>query len=164
MKNNKYYHTKIDIQDYPFEPIIISDIYNDLIIQFNKSKTKSEKYNIAKQLPEGIFPVCRFCGDIIINENFKLKKINNTVQIIKPNVCCRKINNVKYYLSCCEKCLINHFKDNPPKSPKYYFMKANKFGAYSFGYSEEEYKKICSMTVGVTLEAMQRKWGVDEGK
>lgn len=164
MKNNKYYHTKIDVQDYPFEPIIISDIYNDLIIQFNKSKTQSEKYNIAKQLPDGIFPVCRFCGDIIINENFKLKRINNTVQIITPNVWCRQINNVKYYLSCCEKCLLNHFKDEPPKSHKYYFMKANKFGAYSFGYSEEEYKKICSMTVGVTLESMQRKWGVEEGK
>ena len=42
-------------------------------------------------------------------------------------------------------------------------MKANKYGQYCFGYSDEEYKKICSMTVGVTKESMIRKWGENEG-
>ena len=41
--------------------------------RFNKSTDKIEKIEIAKQLPEGIFPICRICGNIIVNTNFKLK-------------------------------------------------------------------------------------------
>jgi hypothetical protein len=43
-------------------------------------------------------------------------------------------------------------------------MKANKYGAYCFNYTEDEYKKICSQTVGVTEKSMIRKWGEVEGK
>ena len=42
-------------------------------------------------------------------------------------------------------------------------MKANKYGAYCFGYSYDEYKKICSMTVGVTEKSMIKKWGEELG-
>ena len=43
-------------------------------------------------------------------------------------------------------------------------MKANKYGAYCFNYTEDEYKKICSQTVGITEKSMIRKWGEIEGK
>ena len=33
-------------------------------------------------------------------------------------------------------------------------MKANRFGAFCFGYSYEEYKKICSATTGITEKSM----------
>ena len=38
-------------------------------------------------------------------------------------------------------------------------MKANKYGAYSFGYSYDDYKMICSQTTTVTLKSLQKKWG-----
>ena len=43
-------------------------------------------------------------------------------------------------------------------------MKANIYGQYSYGYSNEEYKKICSMTVGVTYNSMINKWGKELGE
>jgi hypothetical protein len=43
-------------------------------------------------------------------------------------------------------------------------MKANRFGAYSYGWDEETHKKICQQTVAVTLDSLIRKWGEDEGK
>lgn len=71
MKCNEYYHAEVDVKDYPFESIKFNNEDYDRIVslirQFNKSKDKIEKAQIAKQLPEGIFPVCRICGKIIIN-------------------------------------------------------------------------------------------------
>lgn len=43
-------------------------------------------------------------------------------------------------------------------------MKANKYGAYSYGYSYEDYKKICSMITGVTEKSMIKKWGIELGE
>ena len=43
-------------------------------------------------------------------------------------------------------------------------MKANRFGAFCFGYSYEEYKKICSVTTGITEKSMIKKWGIELGK
>ena len=168
MKNNKFYHTCVNLNEYNFDKIYLENINDELINyikQFNKSIDVNEKIEISKLLPLN-FPKCRYCNNIIINSNFKIKYDikENYIQITTPEFYYREIDGIKYYLSCCEKCLINHFKDNPPKSPKYYFMKANKFGAYSFGYSEEEYKKICSMTVGVTYNSMVNKWGKELGE
>lgn len=164
MKQTKYYHSEIDVQDFPFESITIDvDKYKECILQFNKSKNIEEKYFIATQLPNGIFPVCRFCGNIIVNSNFLLKIVENTVRLVKPSVFRRIINNNEYKLSCCEQCLKQHFINDLPKSEKYYFMKANKYGAYSFGYSYDDYKMICSQTTAVTLKSLQKKWGLNEG-
>ena len=98
------------------------------------------------------------------NSKLDFNRINKTILVKIPGVRYRIIDGVKYELSCCSNCLLEHFKDCPPKSEKYYYMKANKYGAYSFGYGYEEYKKICSQTVGITENAMIRKWGEKEGK
>lgn len=167
MKNNKFYHTSVEINEYPFKKEYLNEINNeliDLINNFNNCKDINLKYQLGKQIPIN-FPKCRFCGKDIINLNFRIRinKKNKCLNIIVPSVYCREINGNKYYLSCCENCLLDHFKYNPPKSNKYYFMKANKYGQYSFGYSNDEYKKICSMTVGVTKEIMIKKHGKKEG-
>lgn len=168
MRNKKFYHTSVEIKEYPFEKIHLEELSKELIQNiklFNSSKDIEYKKELAKQIPIK-FPKCRFCGNIIINPNFliDIKHKDKTIQLALPAVYCREIDGNKYYLSCCEDCLLEHFKDNPPKAPKYYFMKANKYGQYSFGYSDEEYKKICSMTVGITLKAMINKWGKEEGE
>ena len=168
MKNKEFYHTSVELKEYPFDIIYLKEITPELIQNiknFNSSKNVKEKIELSKQIPV-VFPKCRICGKPIINSNFliDIKQRNKTIQIVLPSIYCREINGVKYYLSCCEECLIEHFKDDPPKSNKYYFMKANKYGAYSFGYSEEEYKKICSMTVGVTYNSMINKWGKELGE
>ncbi len=168
MKNNEFYHTSIDIKEYPFDIISLEEVNQELIQlvkKFNSSKDINEKKELSKQIPIE-FPKCRFCGNIIINSNFliNLKQKNKTIQLILPSVYYREIDGKKYYLSCCENCLLEHFKDNPPKAPKYYFMKANIYGQYCFGYSDEEYKKICSMTVGVTYNSMINKWGKELGE
>jgi len=168
MKNKEFYHTNVEIKEYSFEKISLEELNKDLIQtikKFNSSKDIEYKKELAKQIPIK-FPKCRFCGNIIINSNFliDIKHKDKIIQLILPSVYCREIDGNKYYLSCCEKCLLDHFKDNPPKAPKYYFMKANIYGQYSFGYSDEEYKKICSMTVGVTYKAMINKWGEEKGE
>lgn len=171
MKTKTYWHTKVNVKDYEFDAIEL-DNNTDLIqlhqniILFNKSKNKEEKIKLAELFPDKLFPTCRFCGKKIINVNFEIyhKKNTYSIQLIKPKVFCREIDGNKYYLSCCEDCLLDHFKNNPPKSQKYYFMKANKYGQYSFGYSDEEYRKLCSMTVGVTKESMINKWGNEIGE
>ena len=168
MKNNKFYHSSVNLKEYNFDKIYLEDIDKNLINiirQFNKSNNVNEKYILSKQIPLE-FPKCRICGNYIINSNFKIHYDikEKYIQIISPEIYCRKIDGIKYYLSCCEKCLLEHFKDNPPKHYKYYFMKANKYGQYSFGYSDDEYKKICSMITGVTEKSMIRKWGEIEGK
>lgn len=168
MKNKEFYHTNVELKEYPFDIISLKEITTELIQnikKFNSSKDINEKIQLSKQIPIE-FPKCRFCGNSIINSNFfiDLKQNKKTIQLIHPEIYCREIDGNKYYLSCCEKCLLGHFKDNLPKSQKYYFMKANKYGQYSYGYSDDEYKKICSMTVGVTEMAMINKWGYELGK
>jgi len=170
--NNEYYHSSVDIKEYTFPIISLHNYSNDEIKkiiklknEFNNAKNKEEKYNLALQLPSELFCKCRFCGKLIVNLNFNIKydKIKNILHVRNPKIYYREINGIKYYLSCCEDCLLEHFKDDLPKSPKYYFMKANKYGAYSYGYNFEIYKKICSMTTGVTKQVMINKWGQDEG-
>lgn len=168
MKNKEFYHTSIELKESPFDIISLKEITTELIQnikKFNSSKDINEKIQLSQQIPIE-FPKCRFCGNIIINSNFyiDLKQKKKTIQLINPKIYCREIDGKKYYLSCCEKCLLDHFKDNPPKAPKYYFMKANIYGQYSYGYSNEEYKKICSMTVGVTYNSMINKWGEELGE
>lgn len=167
MKNNKFYHTSVEIKEYNFDKIYLDNIDSELINcikQFNKSINVNEKYILSKQISLE-FPKCRLCGNYIINSNFIIRYNlkGKYIQLTTPKIYYREINGRKYYLSCCEECLLKHFKDNPPKHPKYYFMKANKYGAYSYGYSYDDYKKICSMTVGVTKKSMIRKWGEVEG-
>ena len=168
MKNKEFYHTNVEIKEYPFELVTLEELNEDLIQtikKFNSSKDIEYKKELAKQIPIK-FPICRFCGEIIINSNFliNIKLKYKTIQLALPAIYCREIDGNKYYLSCCEKCLLDHFKDNPPKAPKYYFMKANIYGQYSYGYSYEEYKKICSMTVGVTYNSIINKWGKELGE
>lgn len=168
MKNKEYYHSKVEIHEYPFEIINLDKITNELITtikKFNSSKEVEYKKELSSKIPIQ-FPICRFCGNIIINSNFyiDLKQKKKTIQLKLPSVYCREIDGKRYYLSCCENCLLEHFKENPPKAPKYYYMKANIYGQYSYGYSNEEYKKICSMTVGVTYNSMINKWGKELGE
>lgn len=167
MKCNEYYHAEVDVKDYPFESIKFNNEDYDRIVslirQFNKSKDKIEKAQIAKQLPEGIFPVCRICGKIIINSNFKLKvdKHCSIIKISIPDIGYREINGKKYKISACEDCMKEHFGCLPKN--KYYYMKANKYGRFSFGYSDDEYGKLCAMITGVTEKSMIRKYGEEEG-
>ena len=173
MKDKRYWHTLVDIKEYPFPKVYLTN-YSETEIKelikikskFNKSKDINEKYKLAEQLPEQLFCKCRFCGKLIVNINFNIRyeKHKNYFHVRIPEIWCREIDDEKYYLSCCEDCLLKHFKDDLPRFPKYYFMKANKYGAYSFGYDEDTYKKICSMTVGVTEKSMINKYGEIEGK
>lgn len=170
MKNNKYYHTHVELKEYNFPKLYLNEYDNkieiiELIKSFNKSTDKNEKYQIALKLPKELFVICRICGKLIINFNFKIQynKNENYIKLTTPEFYCREIDGKKYYLSSCEDCLLKHFSADPPKSHKYYFMKANKYGAYSYGYSYDEYKKICSMITGVTKESLINKWGKTEG-
>lgn len=173
MKTNKYYHSKVKLKEYEFPKIYLDnyekneiETFIKLSNKFSKSNDKYEKYQLALQLPKELFATCRYCGKLIVNSNFRIvyNKKNNYIMISLPTYYCREINDKKYYLSCCEDCLLEHFKDDPPKSPKYYFMKANKYGAYSYNIDYDDYKKICSMVVGVTQKSMIRKWGELEGQ
>lgn len=167
-KSSKYYHTSAVVNDYPFESVKFDRADYERIVylvrQFNKSTNKVEKTEIAKQLPEGIFPICRICGSIIVNSNFKLKvdKILYAIKISVPEICYREIDGKKYKISACEDCMKKHF--GTLTKPKYYYMKANKYGQFSFGYSDDEFGKICSMTTGVTEKSMIRKHGKEEGR
>lgn len=164
--NTKYYHSKVKVEDILFPKIYGYDlkIYRPIIHKFNSSKLTQEKEKIAEQLPSELFCNCRFCGRKVITPTAKIAIYKSgAINLAKPSVKYRIIEGKRYELSCCENCLIDHFKDNPPKSPKYYYMKANRFGAYSFGYGYDEYKKIASMCLGVTKERMIKKYGEEEG-
>lgn len=157
----------LTITEYSFKEVFLEELDDELvkiIKLFNSSNDSIYKKELAKNIPID-FPKCRFCSNVIINSNFSIKIDFNkkSIKIVKPSVYCREINNKKYYLSCCEDCLLNHFKDDPPKSSKYYFMKANKYGAYSFNIPFDKYKQICSQTVAVTKKSMIKKWGKTEG-
>ena len=74
MKNNKFYHSVIKIEEHEFEKIFLEEINDELINlikKFNSSKDVEYKKELAKQIPLD-FPKCRFCGNIIINENFNI--------------------------------------------------------------------------------------------
>lgn len=164
---SEFSHSSVEIIEYPFEKVYLDELNEELIKNinlFNSSKNIKEKQNLINFIPIK-FPICRFCGEKIINSNFYItyNTKQKYIQLSVPYTYCREIDHKKYYLSCCENCLLKHFKDNPPKAQKYYFMKANKYGAYCFGYSYDEYKKICSMTVGVTEKSMIKKWGEELG-
>lgn len=167
MKYNKYYHAEVDVKDYPFESVKFDRADYERIVylvrQFNKSTNKVEKTKIAKQLLEGVFPICRICGSVIVNRNFKLKvdKFSYTIKISVPEIGCREIDGKKYKISACEDCMKEHFGFLP--NTKYYYMKANKYGQFNFGYSDDEYGKLCAMTTGVTEKSMIRKHGREEG-
>ena len=168
-KFKDYYHSEVEVVDYPFSNVVANGYdqkkLDVLIARFNGAETIEAKNKLADQLPQELFPKCRFCGKRIVNINFELKLIHgNIIKVLKPAVHTRVVDGVKHVLSCCEDCLLKHFKNDPPKSSKYYFMKGNKYGAYSFDLSEAEYKKICSMTAGVTEKSLIRKHGEEKGK
>lgn len=169
-KEKQFRHSTISVIDVKQTPVKVdtnSGIdYLAICKEFNNTTDINKKLELSYLLPDELFCTCRFCGSRIMTKNSKLdfNRINNTILVKIPEVRYRIIDGVKYELSCCTNCLLEHFKDCPPKSEKYYYMKANKFGAYSFGYGYEEYKKICSQTVGITENVMIRKWGEEEGK
>ena len=169
-KEKQFRHSTISVIDVKQTPVKVdtnSGIdYLAICKEFNNTTDINKKLELSYLLPDELFCTCRFCGSRIMTKNSKLdfNRINNTILVKIPEVRYRIIDGVKYELSCCTNCLLEHFKDCPPKSEKYYYMKANKFGAYSFGYGYEEYKKICSQTVGITENAMIIKWGEEEGK
>ena len=169
-KEKQFRHSTISVIDVKQTPVKVdtnSGIdYLAICKEFNNATDINKKLELSYLLPDELFCTCRFCGSRIMTQNSKLDfdKVNKTILVKIPGVRYRIIDGVKYELSCCTNCLLEHFKDCPPKSEKYYYMKANKFGAYSFGYGYEEYKKICSQTVGITENAMIRKWGEEEGK
>lgn len=165
-KNNKYYHSEVQVEDINFQPVLGYDVkpLKYIIKEFNESNNINYKLQLSYKLPNELFHNCRFCQNRIIYPHSKLKcHKDNSISVEKPSIEKRIINGKEYFLSCCEKCLLDHFKKDPPKSPKYYTMKGNRFGAYVYGYSEEEYKKLASMTVAVTEKSMIRKWGKNEG-
>ena len=167
-KDKKYRHSVVTVEDINFPAVIVDNIlqYKDICEKYNNSTNIEEKTKFSYMLPPELFCTCRICGKRIINSNFivgaNIKHSYITTYI--PSVKYRIIDGVTHELSCCEDCLKEHFKDCLPKSYKYYFMKANKYGAYCFNYTEDEYKKICSQTVGVTEKSMIRKWCEVEGK
>ena len=167
-KDKKYRHSVVTVEDINFPAVTVDNIlqYKDICEKYNNSTNIEEKTKLSYMLPPELFCTCRICGKRIINSNFivgaNIKHSYITTHI--PSVKYRIIDGVTHELSCCEDCLKEHFKDCLPKSYKYYFMKANKYGAYCFNYTEDEYKKICSQTVGVTEKSMLRKWGEIEGK
>ena len=169
-KEKQFRHSKISVIDIEQTPVKVdtnSDIdFWSICNEFNNTEDISKKLELSYLLPKELFCTCRFCVNRIMTKTSKLEfnRRKNTILVKIPSVRYRIIDGVKYELSCCSNCLLEHFKDCPPKSEKYYYMKANKYGAYSFGYGYEEYKKICSQTVGITEEAMIRKWGEEEGK
>ena len=169
-KEKEFRHSTISVIDIEQTPVKVDTNngvdYLTICKEFNNTTDINKKLELSYLLPEELFCTCRFCGSRIMTQNSKLdfNRINKTILVKIPGVRYRIIDGVKYELSCCSNCLLEHFKDCPPKSEKYYYMKANKYGAYSFGYGYEEYKKICSQTVGITENAMIRKWGEKEGK
>lgn len=169
-KEKQFRHSTISVIDIEQTPVKVDTNngvdYFTICKEFNNTTDINKKLELSYLLPEELFCTCRFCGSRIMAQNSKLdfNKENKTILVKIPGVRYRIIDGVKYELSCCSNCLLEHFKDCPPKSEKYYYMKANKYGAYSFGYGYEEYKKICSQTVGITENAMIRKWGEKEGK
>ena len=169
-KEKQFRHSTINVIDVKQTPVKVDTNsgvdFSTICKEFNNTTDISKKLELSYLLPEELFCTCRFCGRRIMTKNSKLdfNRMNNTILVKIPEVRYRIIDGVKYELSCCSKCLLEHFKDCPPKSEKYYYMKANKYGAYSFGYGYEEYKKICSQTVGITEDVMIRKWGEEEGK
>ena len=169
-KEKQFRHSTISVIDVKQTPVNVDTNngvdYFTICKEFNNTTDINKKLELSYLLPEELFCTCRFCGSRIMTKNSKLEfnKISKTILVKIPEVRYRIIDEVKYELSCCSNCLLEHFKDCPPKSEKYYYMKANKYGAYSFGYGYEEYKKICSQTVGITEDAMIRKWGGEEGK
>lgn len=167
-KEKQYRHSTVAIEDVKFPMVTVDNIlhYKDICEKYNTSTNIEEKTKLSYMLPSELFCTCRICGKRIINSNFivDINIKNSYITIGVPKIKYRIIDGVKHELSCCEDCLKEHFKDCLPKAPKYYFMKANKYGAYCFNYTEDEYKKICSQTVGVTEKSMIRKWGEIEGK
>lgn len=169
-REKQFRHSKISVEDVKQTPIKVdtnSGIdFLKICNEFNNASDIDKKLELSYLLPEELFCTCRFCGKRVMTKNSKLEfnTRKNTILVKIPGVRYRIINGVTYELSCCQTCLLEHFKDCPPKSEKYLYMKANKFGAYSFGYGYEEYKKICSQTVGITEDVMIRKWGEEEGK
>lgn len=169
-REKQFRHSKISVIDVKQTPVKVDTNngvdYFTICKEFNNTTDINKKLELSYLLPEELFCTCRFCGKRIMTKNSKLEfnTKEKTILVKIPEVRYRIIDGVTYELSCCSTCLLEHFKDCPPKSEKYYYMKANKFGAYSFGYGYEEYKKICSQTVGVTKDAMIRKWGEEEGK
>lgn len=165
-RKSEYYHSEVQVEDISFQPVFGYNLklLRPIVKEFNNSKNTKEKIELSKQLPDELFCNCRFCGKKIVYPHSLLEcHKDGSISVVQPTTWKRIIDNKEYVLSCCEDCLLNHFKNDPPKAPKYYTMKGNRFGAYIYGYSEEEYKKITSMTVGVTKKSMIRKWGEEEG-
>lgn len=170
MRDRKYLHSEISVEDIEFKHVFVDKdkikYYKELVDNFNNTTDIELKYKYAENLPQELFGTCRICGKKIINSNSRLAfgQYSGEIFPCAPSVQYRIIDGNKYEISACGKCIEEHFKENPPKAPKYYYMRANKFGAFAYNYSYDEYKKICSATVGVTEQSMIKKWGEEEGK
>ena len=75
MKNKDFYHTYVEIKEYPFEKIFLEELNDELIENvklFNSSKDVVLKKELANKIHIE-FPKCRFCEKIIINSSFKIE-------------------------------------------------------------------------------------------
>ena len=83
-------------------------------------------------------------------------------------ICCpseykRVLEGKEYTLSCCEKCLRDAFPDNFPKTNTLIFSKGQRWSAFVYNVPNDVAERTRKNTVGITKEAMIRKWGEEEG-
>ena len=107
---SKFSHSSVEIIEYPFEKVYLDELNEELIKNinlFNSSKNIKEKQNVINFIPIK-FPICRFCGEKIINSNFYItyNTKQKYIQLSVPYIYCREIDHKKYLLAMehCRKC------------------------------------------------------------
>lgn len=138
-----------------------------LVRRFNNSKDIDYKLQLSteinKLVPELEFRECEFCHHPMIYSHERIMIRKNQIFIEKPSELSRRINGIIYNVRCCERCLLEHFKDNPPKTKTLMFSKGQRYSQFVYNIPEDLAQEIRNNTTACTLKSMIRKWGEIEG-
>lgn len=103
---------------------------------------------------------CRVCGE---NTPYLFPK-NGKPRFCNKNVAkYREINNVKYYLSCCESCFYKEFPDKL-NYDRNFFLSFNRCIKFIYDIPDEIYNTESKRRNGRTLESYIKSFGEKEGK
>jgi len=139
------------------------ELNKEFIEKFNKTKTKNFYREIfEKYFPN--YPKCRICDDVIYyyDSTFRVTKNKEIILHNKSCISSKKVDNIDYYLTCCEDCLINEIPLYETKNKSRIFNTINSMTCYAFDIPENIMKKV-HKEKAVTLENLVNKYGKIEG-
>lgn len=134
------------------------------IVWFNKNKNK-EEYSKIFNLFFNNEQNCRICNNIIYyyDSTFKINQVTKKLELYKKSCLTFKTLDKKYFLSCCEECLVKKHPEYNTLNKSRVFNQMNYITEYSFNIPTDISLKWKKEKYAITKENLINKNGICVG-